>query len=59
MADVILECENCNGKRFKKEILQVKYQNTNIDDLLKMTVDDSILFLKKIIKIVLFQNSNP
>ena len=50
MADVILECENCNGKRFKKEILQVKYQNTNIDDLLKMTVDDSILFLKKITK---------
>ena len=47
MADVILECENCNGKRFKKEILQVKYQNTNIDDLLKMTVDDSILFLRK------------
>ena len=59
MADVILECENCNGKRFKKEILQVKYQNTNIDDLLKMTVDDSILFLKKITKIVLFKNSNP
>jgi len=47
MADVILECENCNGKRFKKEILQVKYQNTNIDDLLKMTVDDSILFFKE------------
>ncbi len=47
MADVILECENCNGKRFKKEILQVKFQNTNIDDLLKMTVDDSIIFFKK------------
>ena len=47
MADVILECENCNGKRFKKEILQVKYQNTNIDDLLKMTVDDSIIFFKE------------
>ena len=47
MADVILECENCNGKRFKKEILQVKYQNTNIDDLLKMTVDDSILFFRE------------
>jgi len=47
MADVILECENCKGKRFKKEILQVKYQNINIDDLLKMTVDDSIIFFKK------------
>ena len=35
------------GKDSKKEILQVKYQNTNIDDLLKMTVDDSILFFKE------------
>ena len=47
MADVILECENCKGKRFKKEILEVKYQNINIDNLLKMTVDDSIIFFKK------------
>ena len=39
--------EGQSYKRFKKEILQVKYQNTNIDDLLKMTVDDSILFFKE------------
>ncbi len=44
MADVILECEHCNGKRFKKEILEVKYQDRNIDDLLSMTVDDAIEF---------------
>ena len=46
MADVVLECEKCNGKRFKKEILEVKFQNTNIDQLLKMTVDDAIGFFK-------------
>ncbi|MDA9037762.1 excinuclease ABC subunit UvrA [Flavobacteriaceae bacterium] len=44
MADVILECEHCNGKRFKKEILEVKYQDRNIDDLLSTTVDDAIEF---------------
>jgi excinuclease ABC subunit A len=44
MADVVLECENCNGKRFKKEVLEVKFKNVNIDQLLKMTVDDAIDF---------------
>ncbi len=44
MADVVLECENCNGKRFKKEVLEVKFKDINIDKLLKMTVDDAIEF---------------
>ncbi len=44
MADVHLECETCQGKRFKKEILEVTYQGKNIDDVLKMTVDDAISF---------------
>ena len=44
MADVVLECENCNGKRFKKEVLEVKFKDINIDKLLKMTVDDAIDF---------------
>lgn len=44
MADVILECEHCNGKRFKKEVLEVKFHDQNIDDLLCMTVDDAIHF---------------
>ena len=44
MADVILECEHCNGKRFKKEVLEVKVHDQNIDDLLCMTVDDAIDF---------------
>ena len=43
MADVILECENCNGKDSKRNFTS-KISNTNIDDLLKMTVDDSIFF---------------
>ena len=44
MADVVLECEHCNGKRFKKEILEVKFKDINIDQLLRMTVDDAITF---------------
>ena len=44
MADVILECEECKGKRFKKEILEIKFNGLNIDDLLNMTIDDAIIF---------------
>jgi len=44
MADVNLECENCKGKRFKKDVLRVKFENKTIDDILKMTVDQSIEF---------------
>ncbi len=47
MADVSLICESCKGKRFKKEILRVKFQKCNIDDVLKMTVDEAIEFFKK------------
>ena len=44
MADVNLVCENCKGKRFKKDVLRVKFENKTIDDVLKMTVDQSIEF---------------
>ena len=44
MADVELPCETCNGKRFKKEILEVQFEGKNIDDILTMTVDESIEF---------------
>src|SRR5690606_2936111 len=47
MADVHLLCETCDGKRFKKEILEVKFEEKSIDDLLKMTIDDAIEFFKK------------
>lgn len=44
MADVHLTCEDCKGKRFKKEVLEVKFHDKNIDDILNMTVDDALLF---------------
>jgi excinuclease ABC subunit A len=44
MADVHLECETCNGKRFKKEVLEVQFAEKNIDDVLNMTIDDAIDF---------------
>ena len=47
MADVNLVCETCKGKRFKKEILRIKFQKCNIDDVLKMTVNEAIKFFKK------------
>lgn len=47
MADVQLPCETCNGKRFKKEVLEVAYDGKNIHDILTMTIDDSITFFEK------------
>tara|TARA_R110002012_G_scaffold9062_1_gene41605 strand:- start:19361 stop:22141 length:2781 start_codon:yes stop_codon:yes gene_type:complete len=44
MADVHLICDTCNGKRFKKEVLEVTFENKNIDDILTMTVDDAVAF---------------
>ena len=46
MADVHLECETCNGKRFKKEVLEVKFAEKNIDDVLKMTIDEAVEFFQ-------------
>ncbi len=44
MADVKLTCESCGGKRFKQEILEVKYKDKDIADILDMTVDEAIAF---------------
>ncbi|NIK91934.1 excinuclease ABC subunit UvrA [Mangrovimonas sp. CR14] len=44
MADVHLTCETCNGKRFKKDVLEVTFNDKNIDDVLNMTIDDAISF---------------
>ena len=44
MADVELVCEACGGKRFRDEILEVKYRGKSIHDVLEMTVDDAIAF---------------
>jgi len=58
MADLVLECEHCHGKRFKQDILDVQYKGVNIFDVLEMTVNQAIEFFgaqtgtteKKIVK---------
>ena len=47
MADVHLECETCKGKRFKKEVLEVTFNDKNIDDILNMTIDDAVAFFSE------------
>ncbi|MBF4469995.1 excinuclease ABC subunit UvrA [Flavobacterium sp. HJJ] len=47
MADVQLPCETCSGKRFKKEVLEIFFDGKNINDILTMTIDDSISFFEK------------
>lgn len=44
MADIVIPCESCHGKRFKHEILEVLYRDKNIYDILEMTVDQAIDF---------------
>ena len=44
MADLVLECEACHGKRFKADTLEVKYQGQNIFDILEMTVNQAVEF---------------
>jgi len=46
MADVHLECETCGGKRFKKEVLEVTFEDKTIDDILNLTIDDAISFFE-------------
>ena len=58
MADVVLQCEACHGKRFNSEVLDVEYRGKTIFDVLEMTVDEAIAFFgekndsqdKKIVK---------
>ena len=53
MADVELVCESCGGKRFKDDVLEVKYHDRSIYDILEMTVDDAIEFFGK------YQDKDP
>ena len=46
MADVHLTCDTCNGKRFKKEVLEVNFEGKTIDDILNMTIDNAVEFFK-------------
>lgn len=47
MADVHLTCEECGGKRFKEEILEIKYNEKSISDILDLTIDEAIDFFKQ------------
>lgn len=47
MADLVLQCESCHGKRFKQDTLEVMYHGVNIYDILQMTVNQAIEFFEK------------
>ena len=47
MADIYLTCDACGGKRYKAEVLEVRYRGKSITDLLEMTVDEAVAFLEE------------
>ncbi|GGG44029.1 UvrABC system protein A [Croceivirga lutea] len=47
MADVHLECDVCEGKRFKREVLEVQFEGKNINDILNLTIDDAVAHFEK------------
>jgi len=59
MADVHLECETCNGKRFKKEVLEVTFEGKNIDDILKMTIEEALAFFTEHKQLKITQKIQP
>ena len=48
LPDVYVECETCNGKRYNRETLEVRYRGKSISDVLNMTVEDAVLFFDNI-----------
>lgn len=51
LPDVYVECETCNGKRFNRETLEIRYKGKSISDILEMTIDDAVVFFENIPKI--------
>ena len=51
LPDVYVECEDCQGKRYNRETLEVRYKGKNINDLLEMTIEDAVHFFEAIPKI--------
>ncbi len=47
MSDVTMVCEECGGKRFKQDVLEVRYRGKNIDDILNMSIEDAIEFFSQ------------
>ncbi|MBU4693250.1 excinuclease ABC subunit UvrA [Mycoplasma sp. CSL7491-lung] len=52
LPDVYIACDQCDGKRYNKETLEIKYHNKNINDILDMSVDDAFIFFERHPKIV-------
>ena len=46
LADLYLECEACKGRRYKQEVLEIRYKGKNVHDILNMTVDESVSFFE-------------
>jgi excinuclease ABC subunit A len=59
MADVQLPCETCNGKRFKREVLEVTFHDKNIHDILTMTIDDAVAFFEANKQVKITQKLKP
>ncbi|MEC7646685.1 MAG: excinuclease ABC subunit UvrA [Bacteroidota bacterium] len=59
MADIYLKCEKCESKRFKKEILEIKFANQNIADILDLSVNEAIDFFKNNNEAVIAQKMQP
>ncbi len=51
LTDIYIDCEVCNGKRYNKETLEIRYNGKNINDVLNMTVEEALEFFKKIPKV--------
>jgi len=51
LPDVHVECETCQGKRFNRETLEIRYKGKSIADILEMTIDDAVVFFEKLPKI--------
>ncbi|MCK5440376.1 MAG: excinuclease ABC subunit UvrA [Maribacter sp.] len=51
LPDVYVECETCNGKRFNRETLEIRYKGKSISDILEMTINDAVSFFELIPKI--------
>lgn len=57
MADLVLECESCHGRRFRQDILEVRYHGKNVFDMLEMTVNQAVEFFitykdKRVVKLL-------
>ncbi|NCT10378.1 MAG: excinuclease ABC subunit UvrA [Flavobacteriia bacterium] len=59
MADVHLECDACNGKRFKKEVLEIAFGEKSIDDILNLTIDDAVAFFAENLTSKIAQKLKP